>query len=240
MARYIDIEDVRRITAYDLDEDTISDERLTHILDFAISELNQTLGLKVIEEKVSYIDRYRQNKIDGSNKTFYVKYSFDWYLGDLDCDGNLDTNDIEVYIYDPNDNTRTKAVVSELYEYGKFVLDEAPSSSQVVKVTYLRFPCSLFDPLVKKACAELAASIAYGGIEAREKKRLSIRGFSLSKDPIAEQKYYERYLRTVAQILAREPAKHIKAEPELYAPGLFGARRPPHGPPKLGKVRGGW
>ncbi|RLE92215.1 MAG: hypothetical protein DRJ46_01205, partial [Thermoprotei archaeon] len=107
MARYIDIEDVRRITAYDLDEDTISDERLTHILDFAISELNQTLGLKVIEEKVSYIDRYRQNKIDGSNKTFYVKYSFDWYLGDLDCDGNLDTNDIEVYIYDPNDNTRT-------------------------------------------------------------------------------------------------------------------------------------
>jgi len=51
----------------------ISDANLTAFLNSATKEINSKLITKVARERVSFIDDYRSNKIDGSNKTFFFK-----------------------------------------------------------------------------------------------------------------------------------------------------------------------
>lgn len=206
MAAYITYQDVRDITSGDLTTDDISNDDLTNsIIPYAISELNNAICTKVTEERVVNIDTYRENAINGSNVTFFVQSSFGWYLGDFNDDGEIDENDAKVWLYNPSDKSRTAAVISAIDEIGKITLSTAPSNSiNRINITYRRSPVSISDPLLKKACAELAASIAYGGIDAREKKRVSIRGFSISRNPEAESKYHNRYIRTLVQLNSRQ------------------------------------
>ena len=225
---YITAQDVRDITAQDLTTSDISDSDLNDIINFAISQVNNDICTKITEEEVDYIDSYRKNLIDGSNTVYYVKSSFEWYLGDLNDDGTVDENDVIVWIYDGSSYTRSKATVSSVTEYGKITLSSAPSSTtDKITVTYRKCPVSVNtpDPLLKKACAELAASIAYGGIDAREKKRVSIEGFSISKDPQAERHYRKRYEQTIAQILSKEPMSKTEQEKFLREPEYYGTEK---------------
>lgn len=196
-------DDVRAITSYDITTSDLSDDELNTLIAYAIAEFNNDVGVRIIEEEVSYIDQYRKNEIDGSNKTFYVQSSFLWYLGDLNNDGNISTADVEVWVYDSADDTRTKYTVSEIDEIGKVILSKAPPSTSTVKITYLRVPLPMSDALMKKAICELSAHYAYMGLDAREKKRVNIRGFSIARDPRAAKDYYNRYLETLARINAR-------------------------------------
>ena len=83
-----------------LTTDDISDEDIENIISEATKEVLTQLNVKVIREKIEYIDETRENDIDGSNKTYYVKNWKGKYLSDLDMDGSVDTSDIIVYAVD--------------------------------------------------------------------------------------------------------------------------------------------
>ncbi len=212
MAAYCVAADVRAITAQDLTTSDISDANLNTIIGYAISQLNHDITTKVYEETASYIDAYRENDRDGSNTIYYVKNSFLWYLGDMNDDGAITTSDAEVWLYDSTNQTRTQATISAIDEIGKITLSAAPTSDITVKVSYRKSPVKIADPALKRACALLSTSMAYEGIDAREKKRIGLRSFSISKDPQAASKYRQMYDRAISAILSREPVKKVEQE----------------------------
>ena len=177
---YCTASDVRAIA--NLTTSDITDGDLETLISYATTELNSQVNGKVIEEIISYIDNVRQNKINGSNTTFYVSKSYLWYFGDYNNDGTVDENDVIVYEY-KNDNTKTQLTVSSIDEIGKFVVATPPASTSYITVTYAYCPISEQQPhtLIKKACMELAAAMAFTKIQARDWDRLSIGKLTISR-----------------------------------------------------------
>ena len=133
-AGYCSIDDVRLISK--LTTSDISDEDLTDLIAISTKEINKKINIEVIREKVDYIDLTRQNKIDGSNNTYYVKNWKGKYLADRNYDGLIDTSDIVVYAIDTDGNEEVVSVSSVTFDEGKFVLSSAYDSSYRLYITY--------------------------------------------------------------------------------------------------------
>ena len=157
---------IRSKTGYSTTD--ISDTDLNNIISEATAEINSKINTKLTREKVEYIDVTRQNKIDGSNKTFYVKNSFNNYFGDTDDSGDVDTDDITVYIED-NENNLTEATVSSIDIDGLFTLSSIPSSATTVAIyvsyTYTFYNVNTPDTLIQLLATYLAASYAVLSVE---------------------------------------------------------------------------
>lgn len=115
--------------------------------------VNNELMTDVNGELISGIDNVRTNKVDGDNDTFYLSrvgfwYGDEWsnnYLGDKNNDGDVDTDDITVYIV--YDDERTNGVLSSIdATNGKFTLDTAPESGSTVYVDYSFIPINYDNP----------------------------------------------------------------------------------------------
>ena len=200
---YCSPEDVRTIA--NLSSDDISDSRLYDIITFAMAQINHEINSKIIEEKIEQIDLTRENKIDGSNKTFYVKKSFEWYIGDADDDGDVDTDDITVYKY-ASDGTKTEMTISEIYpNEGKFVLEDAPESGSTLTVTYVYAPVSESDPhpMLKQACAYLAAALAFTRIETGYYEKLQLGKLTLQNMTSGFTQFYRLYERILHMLKSR-------------------------------------
>lgn len=203
---YIGPGDVRDITSQDLTTDDISDNDLNDHIANALAQVNNDICLRIYEERVGPIDNYRTNYIDGSNTIYYIPTSWEYYIGDLNDDGEITTSDIKVYLYDTSDSSRTEATVSAIDETGKVTLNSAPSGNvDKITMTYRRSPVSISDRLLLLACGQLTASMAYCGLDSRKKGRVGIRGFVISRDPQAAKEYHGRYLKTLALINSRQP-----------------------------------
>jgi len=218
---YSDINALTDITSTDVANDDI-----TILIAYATIELNRQINVKIIEEPVKYIDKYRQNDIDGSNTTFYVNSSYKWYLGDLDNDGDVDTSDAIVYEYDATSETKSTCTVSSIDEEGKFVLSSAPSSGNRLFVTYARAPVSengsSCDNLLKQACINLTASLCYTKIQARDFKTVSLGDLKVMHKPQAFSMYFDRYeklLQTLQTRIAIE--EKSKESAQTFAPVLY-------------------
>jgi len=192
----------------------ISDADLETLIGYATAELNSEVNGRIIEEVIEYIDDVRENKIDGSNTTFYVSKSFLWYLGDYNNDGAVTVDDIVVYEY-KNDDTKEQLTVTSIDEVGKFVVSTAPASTSYITATYSYCPISEQQPhaLIKKACIELTAAMAFSKIHARDWDRLSIGKLSISRARLERpfDLYYRKYRNTLNIIRSRMLNK-IKAE----------------------------
>lgn len=178
---YCSPSDVRQIC--ELTSDDISDQILESIIRTATVRLNMDINCVVKEEEATYIDEYRQNKKDGVNTTFYVQNSYRYHLGDHDNDGDVDENDVIVYIYDSTTDTKSQATVSSVdATAGSVVLAVAPSSNQKVKITYSRAPIDEEEPdlAVKEACKMLSASLAYMRLRVGDYSKLQLGDFSVS------------------------------------------------------------
>ena len=90
---YTTIDLVREKTTYTTTD--ILDDEITQIIGEATADINQEINTRIIREPVRFIDNSRQNKLDGSNTTFYVQKSILDNLGD-------DNNDVELSITDIN------------------------------------------------------------------------------------------------------------------------------------------
>jgi hypothetical protein len=182
----------------------ITDNELDEIIKFAAMELNQEINSKIYLEIVSNIDNVRQNIMDGANKTFYVRKSFDWYLADLNNDGSVTIADIEVWEY-KNDNTRSQMTVLSIDEVGKFILTVAPAQSSVLKVTYSYAPVSEQQPhaLIKKACSELAAAYSYTKVSAESLNTISLGTLKVGTKASGFERMRSQYERTLVQLKTR-------------------------------------
>lgn len=147
-----------------LGDDEIGDGYLESLIEKATARVNMDISTLVTLEEVSYIDEYRDNDIDGSNKTFYVSSSYTYALGDLNDDGELTTADVEAWLYDPSSDTRSAATVSSVSSEGKFVLSSAPDADNILKVTYRYLPLAIspsVHPLIRDATAYLTGAYAH-------------------------------------------------------------------------------
>ena len=165
---YCTVANVRSVTGLSTTE--ISDNDLSVLIDFSVIQINHDIQIKVVRERVLYIDSTRQNDIDGSNTDYYIKNWEGNYLGDLDDDGGVDTNDVIVHLVD-SDGTETTATVSAVDDDDcKITLSSAPSSSKDMYITYCYSPIRMGTPsnLLKLACIYLTSAYAFTRIDAKK------------------------------------------------------------------------
>ncbi len=200
---YCSVSDIRVIT--NLTTTDISDEHITALIEYATSQLNHMINSRIIEERVECIDSTRENKIDGLNTEFYVQNSFKWYLGDLNDDGQVDSDDVEVFKY-ASDGTKTRLTVSAVdASLGKITLDSAPEQGSTLTITYSYAPLdeSTPHPLIKQACMLLASALCYTKIEAGKLKQFKLGKLTVARQPEAFNTYFSQAMRTIKLIQSR-------------------------------------
>jgi len=180
----------------------VANADVTSIIAEATKELNSMMNVRIIREKVSYIDQTRENKTDGSNVTYYIKNWEGKFLADMNNDGSVSTSDVEVIIRD-QDGVETSATVSSVdAALGKFVLSTAPASGSAIFVTYewaYRNPATP-DPLIKLACVLLSAAYCYGKINVGRAPQVSFGNMRFYRHMNSFDMYYRRFLQTVSLI----------------------------------------
>ena len=197
---YCSIDDVRMLTG--LASTDVTDSQLYDLLQFAMAQLNAEINVKIVRELIEYIDEVRENDIDSSNTTYYVKFWKDYYIGDIDNDGSVDTTDITVYQVDADD-VETELTVSTITpDEGKFVLSSAPDSSVDLYVTYVRAPLDEDTPhqMIKLACAQLVAALSFTRLDAKKIRSFRIGKVAVTKQSDAYNTFYNQYRRTINDI----------------------------------------
>ena len=141
----------------------VNDTDMESLIAEATKEIMAKINIKVTRESISYIDGTRQNDIDGSNTTYYIKNWKGNWISDYNYDGSIDTSDITVYAVASDDTETTATVSSITSSEGKFVLDTAYASSYNLYVTYAYtfIDPETPDPLLELACTYLTAAYAY-------------------------------------------------------------------------------
>jgi len=201
----------------DLEEDEISDVRLAQLASIGWRDLQSRIGVKEVLEEVSYIDVYRKNRKDGSNKEFYVMNSFHRYMGDLNYDLELDEDDIEVWKTVSNVEGKTQLTVTDVTGDGKFTLDVAPDASDKLFTTYIHLPLSFspMSPMVIDALAYITAAMSYGKLEARDYERIGFRGLNIVRMPHGYSNFYMKYQDAVRGILTQDKHSFIKRTQDI-------------------------
>lgn len=196
---YSTVDDARAITG--LSSNDVSDAVLYSLGTIAAYKLNRDINTEVIREPIEYIDGTRENNIDGSNTTYYVRNWKD-YIADKDGDQDVDTSDINVYQVE-SDGTETELTVSSITANdGKFILSSAPSSDVNLYVSYEYAPVSVSDPhkLISAAHSYLVASMSMTRLSVGQYNRVRIGAISVSLNSLAQKVYLEKYDDVINQI----------------------------------------
>ena len=195
-------QDIRNMTQLTTTE--VSNNMIEELISLAGAQLNQDISVRRIEEPIWYIDLYRQNKRDSSNLDFYLLKSWDYFLGDFNDDGVVDTNDVEAWDYDIANRLKTRITVSAIDERGKITFASPIDVGHWVKISYRFMPVSIANPMVKKAVMELASALAYSKIETVGLKKIQLNKLTVERVPIGYKEYFAKYQNTVRQILSRD------------------------------------
>jgi len=189
------INDVR--AASGLSTTDISDSDLYDLMDMASKETMSMVTVKVIREKVKYIDEVRQNKINGTNTEFYVQNWKGNYLSDFNYNGSIDTGDVTVYLVD-SDNNETQATVSSIdISNCKITLSSAPSSDNEMYISYAysNIDTDTPDPLLSLACSYLAASYAFLRRSEGSGTNVKFGNVTIKEDSLSGyETFYNKYL----------------------------------------------
>jgi len=192
-----DVRDIANITSDDL-----TDTEIYKLINHSMQQLNADVTTLVTRERIGYLDETRENKIDSSNTTYYVKNWKGRYIADFDDDGDVDTGDITVYAVDSN-GTETEATISSITpNEGKFVLGTAYDSSYDLYVTYKWAFVSQSNPdkLIITACAYLTAALAFEKINTGKSPQVVFGNTRFYRHMEASNRFYQNYLRVVTQI----------------------------------------
>lgn len=204
MATYIEniaVQDVRDITG--LSTSDITDSQVTAIISGVVAELNNDIQVRYERWRVTSIDTWRTNKIDGSNTVFFVpKYP----IGDFNDDGKIDTNDVKAYEVKASGTefVRNNITISSITddEQGKVTLASAPASGASLYLEWSHTPLEMETPhrLIKRAIVQLAGSMAYSRVDAGKVSSFRVGKVAVTKQSEAFRKYMDDYKRTVFQI----------------------------------------
>jgi len=207
---YTTKEQVMRIT--NITASDISNTDLDNLITDATAQLNSDINTRVVREYVEYLDSTRENDINGSNTTYYVKNWKDKYIGDMNDDGSVDENDIKVYLV-ASDGTETEATVSSVTsDEGKFVLSSAPSSVKI----YVTYEWCFDDPStpskrIALACAFLTAAYCYAKINWGMSPEQAWGNTRFRRDMQSSNRWYQKYEAEISKINA-EMGDYAEAE----------------------------
>ena len=179
----------------------ISDADVTSIIAEATKQINSDINVHVDREYVKLIDNTRQNKIDGSNTSYYIQNWKGKFLADSDGDGDVDTSDVTVFSVD-GDGTETELTISSIdVDLCKITVSTAPSNVDLY-ITYdwcWENP-STPSPRIKLACTLLSAAYCYAKINIGRAPQQSWGNIRLFRHMEAFDHYYQRYLTVVQKI----------------------------------------
>lgn len=186
--------DVRLICG--LTSTQISDVDVLALIVLATAQVNEDLEILIEDEPVIYISTEKPNTINGSNKTFYVKYP---YLGDYNNDGAITATDF--YAYTINSSGVRTVLTGDSVDSltGKFVVTNTIADVNLY-VSYRNAPVNMTsDTLVKLATSYLTAAFAYTKVNAGNVKSFSVGKISISKDS-GFDKMYAAYVNQIQKI----------------------------------------
>jgi hypothetical protein len=197
------VDKVRTLTG--LSETQVSDEIMSELISEATREVGMKINSPVIREKVEYIDYVRENDINGTNSTFYVR-NFKKFIGDRNRDGDVTTTDIIVYQVDSSDNESTASVSLIYPDQGKFTLTTAPLASiQEIFVTYdystYQQEDSVIDSQVSLATSYLAAAYAFAKKDLGTAGNVKFGNITINKKASESFAfYYDRYIQIIKNL----------------------------------------
>lgn len=197
---YATVDDIRTITG--LTTDDITDSILGGLGTMAYSMINRQINVRVVREPVGWIDNTRQNDIDSSNTTFYVKNWKNRFIGDSNNDGTITTSDMTFYQV-ASDGTEGTIVISSITaNEGKYILTSAPTQGNHGYVTYEHAPVSVSDPdgKLKLALIYLAASMAQTRINIGKSPSVKFGSTTITRDMKSPDFYYQKYLEVLTEI----------------------------------------
>lgn len=204
---YIDpSSDVRLFTG--LSDSDITSADLTTLVEYATVQLNRDINYIVNDEKVDYISAEKRNKMDGSNTIYYAKLidKTTNRFGDYNNDGEVNASDVIAYTIDGSGD-RTVYTVSSMdnAEIGKFTLSSAVPASEQLYIHYSVAPVneSAPDNLIKMACVQLAAALAFTRIDAKKISKYKVGKISITQQSQGFDIFYNQYQRTVSKINAK-------------------------------------
>jgi hypothetical protein len=184
--------DIRLITQISVSD--ISDADVNSLITRAQTQIIHDVSVLEVEERIESIDSYRTNYINGSNTTFYVKRSFSKnFLFDSTGDGSLGVDDITVYQYDINTDTRSELTVATINEAGYFTLSSAPASGMDLYVTYRHAIVSVTDPALKTATMMLAAAFCYLKLGADDFDKITLAELKVAKTGKSFEYFNDKY-----------------------------------------------
>lgn len=197
---YTDKAQIRRITNITISD--ISDSDMDNLILDSVAQLNSDINTRVVRERVESIDLTRENKIDGSNTTYYVKNWKEKYIADMNDSGTITIADIIVYQV-ASDGTETTPTISSIDSVnGKFVMASAPASGVSLYVTYEWCYADPETPSKKiaLACALLTAAYAYEKINRGMSPQQVYGNVRFMRDMRAGNSYFQRYEAEIVKI----------------------------------------
>jgi len=224
---YCTYDDVRKLC--DLTTSEVLDADLTTLITYATRELNADIQSRIIREQVLYIDLTRQNYINGSNTTYYIRNWQTFFIGDANDDGTVNTSDITVYQVEPGGVETVLTVSSISPDNGSFVLSTAPTAGSRVYVTYWYSPVSMTTPhpLVVQATAYKAASLAFLKIDAKKVQQFGIGKLRITRQSEGFKNFDMEYIKTINKIKRRPLYKGDSKDLEIVvSPGYKGMGYP--------------
>jgi len=193
MSGYCSVNDVRAIS-----NTKRTDAEITTLIDIASARVNQDIQIYVDKELVQSISNVKLNSIDGTTTDFYVQ---NWPIGDYDNDFDADASDVTVYAEE--NNAETELTVSSITAAdGKIVMDSAPSSGIIMRITYCYLPrhIGLDHELIKRATAYLTAFMCQSKVPAELTKSFTIDRLKLIKSQEDVHIYWNEYQRIINYI----------------------------------------
>ena len=193
--------DIRTITG--LTTTDINDVQFGELIMLATAQLNADIQTTWDDEKVSCISAEKENKIDGSNKTYYTVH---FPIGDRNNDSTLSGIDVYAYTLDAN-STRSQVIVTTLddSEKGKLTLASSPDSSQSLYFSYKSSPLDMETPhdLIKMACAQLTAALAFTRLNVRKIDKFKVGKISVMKQSSGFDNMLKQYYYTINRIRSK-------------------------------------
>jgi len=187
-----------------LTESDIDADDLKSLIGIAQKEVLMQINNKVVRESVQYIDSTRQNEIDGSNKTYYIKNWKGNFLSDYNYDFSVDTSDITMYSVDGSGTETEVAITSVTYDEGKIVVTTAQENVELyITYVYTYFNPVTPDPLLKLATEYLAGAYTYMRINSSQKKQVKFGNVTITNGIGKDSAYsflFNKYMDIIRQL----------------------------------------
>lgn len=179
-------DDVRLLTG--LSTSDISDDDLNSLIEKAQLEVLVQINTKVIREQIKYLSPTRENEIDGTNKTYYIKNWEGNFISDANFDLSVTITDLTLVAVSTNDSTESSVTINSLvYDSGSFEVTTAQNNVDLfLDYSYSSFNPVTPDPLLKIATEYLTASYAYMRIDSGQKKKVRFGNVSITNSTGSE------------------------------------------------------